>query len=114
MSTVRIGVVLLTGVAALLAQSVRQPYTGWSDYAGSADGMQYSALKQVSRSNVNRLELAWHYAAPGTSGRFGFNPLIVDGTMYVLGADNAIVALDAATGKRVWSHPVEGRPTDRG
>ena len=34
--------------------------------------------------------------------------------MYVLGKDNAIVAIDATTGKEVWSHPVEGRPTDRG
>ena len=34
--------------------------------------------------------------------------------MYVLGKGNAIVALDAATGKEIWSHPTEGTPTDRG
>ena len=52
--------------------------------------------------------------APGPNGRFAFNPLVVDGVMYVVGKDSAIVALDAATGKQVWTHPVEGRPTDRG
>ena len=32
-----------------------------------------------------------------------FNPVIVDGMMYV-GAQNAVVALDAATGKEIWKH----------
>jgi quinoprotein glucose dehydrogenase len=91
-----------------------QSYSNWSDYGGSSDSMQYSALKQIDNTNVSRLELAWSYLVPGTSGRFGFNPVIVDGVMYILGADNAIVALNAATGAAVWKHPVEGRPTDRG
>ena len=103
-----------TLAAALLFAAAPPRYTTWSDYGGSSDSMQYSALKQINKSNVSRVELAWSYPVPGTSGRFGFNPLIADRVMYVLGKDNAIVALDAATGKQVWSHPVEGRPTDRG
>jgi len=101
-------------VATFLLAAAPPHYTTWSDYGGSADSLQYSALKQVNKSNVNRLELAWTYLVPGSSGRFGFNPLIADGVMYVLGKENAIVALDAATGKQIWTHPVEGRPTDRG
>ena len=46
-----------------------QEYTTWSDYGGSADSMQYSALKQIDKWNVSRLELAWFYPVPGTSGR---------------------------------------------
>ena len=34
------------------------PYTTWSDFAGGPDGMQYSALKQINKANVNQLELA--------------------------------------------------------
>src|SRR5580658_8016725 len=64
-------------------------YTTWSDYGGSADSMQYSALKQIDKANVSHLELAWSYLLPGTTGRFGFNPLIVDGVMYVRGKDAA-------------------------
>ena len=90
------------------------PYTTWSDFAGGADGMQYSALKQINKTNVNQLELAWFYQVPGPTNRFGFNPVIVDGVMFVMGR-NAILALDAVTGKEIWSHAVEGRPsTDRG
>jgi quinoprotein glucose dehydrogenase len=105
-------IVLAACAAAVVCAQSR--YTTWSEYGGSPDDAQYSALKQINKSNVAKLELAWHYAVPGTSGRFGFNPLIVDGKMYVLGAGNAIVALEAATGKQLWSHTVEGRPTDRG
>src|SRR5262249_55669238 len=82
--------------------------------AGSNDDAQDSPAKQITRANVSKLELAWTFPVPGTSGRFGFRPLVVDGTMYVLGPNNALVALDADTGKTAWTHPVEGRPTDRG
>jgi hypothetical protein len=40
--------------------------------------------------------------------------VIVDGVMYVMGTDNAIVALDAATGRQIWAHPDERTPTDCG
>ena len=100
---------LLTGASAR-----KQSYSNWSDYGGAADSMQYSALKQINKGNVGRLQQAWFYAVPGSSGRFGFNPVIVNDVMYVLGHDNAIVALSAVTGKQIWSHPVEGMPTDRG
>src|SRR5689334_10571340 len=96
------------------AAQAQKPYTAWSDYGGSADSMQYSALARIDKSNVSRLELAWSYLAPGPAGRFAFSPLVVDGVMYVVGKDSAIVALDAATGKQIWTHPVEGKPTDRG
>src|SRR6476646_7564197 len=100
----------LTWVTLLLA--VR--YTTWSDYGGSADSMQYSALKQIDKSNVHRLELAWSYPVPGPSNRFGSSPLIAGGMIYLRGAEDSFVALDAASGKKIWSHPVEGNPTDRG
>ena len=89
-----------------------KPYTGWNDYAGSPDGMQYSALKQINKNNVNRLELAWFYSKKGPGAPF--NPLVVEGVMYILGNDNAIEAIDAATGKKIWSHPVSGAPASRG
>lgn len=91
-----------------------KPYTQWDDYAGSPDSMQYSALKQITKANVAQLELAWRHPVPDSRSRFGYNPLVVDGVMYVLGKDNAITALDAITGKTIWTHPVDGNPTDRG
>jgi quinoprotein glucose dehydrogenase len=103
------------GVAAALlaADAPKQPYTTWSDYGGSADTMQYSALKQINKGNVAKLELAWSYKVTDHRGNFGFNPIVVEGVMYVLGEKNAIVALDATTGKPIWSHPSEQNITSQ-
>ena len=75
----------------------RNPYTTWSDYGGSADSMQYSALRQINKSNVAQLQQAWFYPVTDRNGAFSFNPIVVDGVMYVLGRKNSITALDAAT-----------------
>jgi quinoprotein glucose dehydrogenase len=105
------------GLAGVVAQRppVKAPYSTWSDYGGAADSMQYSSLTEINKDNVRRLELAWFFPVPDRKGNFGFNPIVVDGVMYVLGPANAIVALDAATGKPIWNHPVEGGgPGNRG
>ena len=113
----RLAVLSAVALAALLigAPPPRiQTYTSWTDYSGSADSMQYSALKQINKTNVAQLKLAWEVKAPGPSGRFSFNPLVIDGRMYLVGENSSIYALDAASGKQLWVHPVEGRPTNRG
>ena len=92
-----------------------RPYTTWRDYGGSSDSMQYSALTHIDRTNVDRLEQAWFFAVPDKKGTFGFNPIVVDGVMYLLGPANAIVAVDAVTGRQIWSHVVtDGTPGNRG
>lgn len=91
------------------------PYSSWNHYAGSPDSLEYSALNQINKSNVSQLKLEWFVPAPGPVGRFSFNPLVVDGVMYVVGKENNIYALDAATGKQIWVHIVDGgQPTNRG
>ena len=97
------------------ARSKQETFTSWSDYAGSPDSMDYSADKQINKENVDQLKLAWFVPAPGPAGRFSFNPLVIDGVIYVVGKDDGIYALDAVTGKQIWAHAVEGgQPTNRG
>jgi len=91
-------------------------YATWSDYEGSADSAQYSSLTQINKSNVAQLQQVWFYPAGNNGFRFGFNPLVVEGVMYVVGKNNATVALDAVTGKEIWVHE-NGTPrniTNRG
>ena len=103
--------ILLAGLVALSGQSTarKHPYATWSEPGGAMDSMQYSSLKQITKSKVHKLELAWTYRTPGR--RFPFSPLVVDRVMYVIGIDGAIVALDATTGKQIWSRPLSGAPT---
>ncbi len=94
---------ILTGILAAGCLTAQPTHNSWSDYGGAADSAQYSAIKQINRSNVSRLEVAWSYST-GDHQHYFFNPIVVDGLMYVLAKNNSIVALDAATGKQVWMH----------
>ena len=90
------------------------PHTTWSEYGGSADASQYSALHQINRENVSKLQIAWTYPI-GDGSLYLFNPVVANGVMYVMGKGNSIVALDAATGKEIWSHANSRGPiTTRG
>ena len=90
--------------ATLLMGAKNPSYTNWSDYLGGPDSAQYSALKQINKTNVTQLQVAWTYPT-GDKNSYWFNPVIVDGVMYVLAKNNSIVALDAATGREIWVHP---------
>ena len=79
-------------------------YTSWKEYGGAPDSAQYSGLKQVDSSNVAQLRQVWFYPAGDNGFRFGSNPIVVDGMMYVIGKTNSVVALDAASGKEIWVH----------
>jgi quinoprotein glucose dehydrogenase len=80
-----------------------QDHKTWRDYGGASDSAQYSALAQIHRSNVSQLEVAWTFST-GDNNKYFFNPIVVDSVMYVLARNNSIVALDAATGKEIWTH----------
>ncbi len=92
----------------------RRLYTTWSSPGGGIDSPQYSALKQITKANVATLELQWFLPAPGPAGRFAFSPMVVDDVMYVVGAEGAVFAVNAETGKEVWRHQTEAQPTNRG
>jgi len=97
----------------LLSAEDDPSYRTWSSYLGTADSAQYSALRQINRTNVQQLKVAWTYPT-GEGAIFRFSPLVVNGVMYVLNGSHSIVALDAATGKETWTHRNEGQVGDRG
>ena len=90
----------------LLAVSAfaQDPHATWSDYGGAPDASQYSSLTQINKSNVTKLKVAWTYAT-GDAGKYAFNPLTSNGMLYVLAKSGSLVALDAATGKEIWTYP---------
>jgi len=90
--------------------TVTRAHSSWRDYAGASDATQYSALAQINRANVGRLQMAWSYPT-GDGNKYLFNPIVVDKTMYVLAHNNSIVALDAATGEQLWIHPPAPKTT---
>jgi quinoprotein glucose dehydrogenase len=93
--------------------AAEQDHKKWSDYGGGPDSSHFSALTQITRSNVNQLEVAWTYPTQDQNS-YLFNPLIVDNVMYVLARNHSLVALDAQSGKEVWIHENLAGITTRG
>jgi quinoprotein glucose dehydrogenase len=71
----------------------------WVDNLSGPDSSNFVGSDQITKANVNQLQVAWHYPY----ARAGFNPIVVDDVMYTA-ARNGLVALDATTGKELWIH----------
>lgn len=100
----------------LLAETNSTPsrtYRGWPAPGGSHELMRYSALNQINKTNVSKLQVAWTFDTgdgfPGSEMQC--NPIVVGDTLYTTTPKNRLVALDAATGKLKWAFdPFEGNP----
>lgn len=73
----------------------------WRTYLGGPQRNLYSPLRQIDRTNVARLAVAWTYDT-GEKGEYQANNLVVDGILYSPTPSRRIVALDAATGRERW------------
>jgi quinoprotein glucose dehydrogenase len=108
--------------ASAMAQNAKAPAGDWPSYDHDPASTRYSLLTQINTKNVATLKSAWTYSLKGEAARPGFGgggseatPIVVNGIMYVP-ASARVVALDAVSGKEVWSYTVSGgaRPSTRG
>src|SRR2546428_13056937 len=88
-----------------------KPYTTWTAYGGGAHSAQYSALNQINKSNVSQLQVVWTFPVTGT---VIFNPLVVDGVVYLQASGNTLAAADAAGGKEICPSETQGPIAARG
>src|SRR6266567_1191837 len=107
MTTTR-GMLFLLGSVCCFAQS---DFRGWAYYGGSPENIHYSALKQINTANVQKLKIAWTFdsgdAFPGSD--IECNPIVIDGVLYAATPKLRVVALQADTGKQIWSFdPLNG------
>ena len=101
------------GGAAGVAGDPARPAAAWPSWGGDAGGRRYSPLDEITRANVERLEVAWthrngdvsdgHGAVPSTSA-FQATPILADGTLYLCTPFNRVLALDPETGAERWSY----------
>jgi quinoprotein glucose dehydrogenase len=87
----------------------------WPAYGGGPADIRYSSLKQINRTNVGRLEVAWSYDTADGSGDPQTQPIMVNGVLYGLTPKHKVIALSAATGKLLWKFDsgVTGRGPNR-
>ena len=74
----------------------------WLTHGGTYLEQRYSTLDAVNDKTVGKLRLAWSYDLDTNRGQEA-TPLIIDGVMYTTTAWSKVVALDAATGRKLWS-----------
>ena len=78
----------------------------WMTHGGTYLEQRFSPLTQVNDANVGGLKLAWFYDLD-TNRAQEATPLIIDGVMYTTTAWSKVVALDAASGKLLWTYDPE-------
>ena len=86
----------------------------WPTYGGDLASTRYSPLALITADNFDRLELAWRFSRDGL-GPGRATPLMVGGVLYFTGAaGRPAVAVDAASGRLLWSHRLDEGERARG
>src|SRR5689334_19382833 len=87
---------------------LRNPAPGdWLNWRRTDNAWGYSPLDQITRQNVQQLQLAWSWAMDDTGAQEA-TPLVYDGVVYLPNPRGVIQALDGATGNLLWEY----RPGD--
>ena len=107
--------VIAAGLVAVVAASIAglaaaRSRTWWWDNLAGPDSSNFVASDQINKTNVTQLDVAWFY--PYATA--GFNPIVVDDVMYLLGRNSSLIALDVTTGKELWIHEGLAGVTSRG
>ncbi len=86
--------------------------TEWRWYGGDAGGSRHAELRQIDRSNVRTLQVAWTYRtgelgagfARADKLSFEATPILANGSLYLSTPTNIVIALDPATGRERWRY----------
>lgn len=78
----------------------------WPSVGFDSAETRFSPLNAINTTNVRDLGLAWSYSLETTRG-VEATPLIVGGVMYVTASWSIVHAIDARTGKRLWTYDPE-------
>src|SRR5919201_270773 len=74
----------------------------WLMYGGDYRSHHFSRLTEITSENVHRLRVKWMYQMHRQ--KVETTPIIIDGVMYVTRPPSDVIALDAATGRALWTY----------
>jgi quinoprotein glucose dehydrogenase len=110
----RLGLLIALAAPALLrAQPHTRKNVDWPVFGGTTDNTHYSTLSQITPANVAKLQVAWTYATHDEfkGSEMQTNPVVIDGVLYGTSPKLRVFAVDAATGRELWSFdPNYGKP----
>jgi quinoprotein glucose dehydrogenase len=81
----------------------------WHHYANDPGSSRYVPFDQINADNFNNLEVAWRFKVADLGSGPDFlnqsTPILAKGRVFFTGgARRGVAAVDAATGKLLWSH----------
>ncbi len=85
-----------------ILHAVSEP-ASWLTYSGNYNSQRYSTLNQITRTNVERLKVAWMYQVRAHH-KVETSALVFDGIMYITEPPSDVTALDLRTGRPIWSY----------
>lgn len=100
----------IDGRAPIIAEIDVEP-RGWGAYGGDPGGSRFSGARQIDRSNVKALGVAWEFRTGALEGRprdvvrrtaFENTPVLVGDKLIACTPFNVVIALHPATGKEIW------------
>ncbi|HEY6342482.1 MAG TPA: PQQ-dependent dehydrogenase, methanol/ethanol family [Bryobacteraceae bacterium] len=89
--------------------AANQQPENWLTYSGTTMSQRHSALTQITPDNAKDLVLQWVFQTRSLE-KHEVTPLVVDGVMYTIQSPNDVIALDAATGKTIWTYAHKPAP----
>ena len=75
----------------------------WLSHGRGDAEQRMSPLSQIDADNVGGLGLAWSLDL-GTNRGVEATPIVVDGVLFATGPWSVVYAIDARTGRRIWTH----------
>src|SRR5437762_6314038 len=85
-----------------LLKADREP-GNWLMYSNTYNSWRFSGLDQITSANVKDLRVKWLFQGRHQE-KFETTPLVVDGIMYLTRPENDVYALDAETGRVMWTY----------
>ena len=75
----------------------------WLSHGRTYSEQRFSPLDKINTSNVKSLGVAWEYRTYSVRG-LEATPIVADGVMYITLSWSKVVALDARSGKELWTY----------
>jgi alcohol dehydrogenase (cytochrome c) len=85
-----------------LLKADREP-GNWLMYSNTYNSWRFSRLDQINPQNVKDLRVKWLFQGRHQE-KFETTPLVVDGIMYLTRPENDVFAMDAETGRVMWTY----------
>jgi len=85
----------------------------WPQYHRSYNAWRFSPLKDINKDNVAKLQVAWIHQPGDITHGLQATPIVIDGTLYYVSANNNVWAVDASNGKTLWHYQPKLDPVSK-